>query len=182
MAMAVQPEDCDFDRPTPVALVHARDIAQRRSFEVPQHGVMLHAKCPMPYCNGTSYAEHGSIWCTLCGRELYIAAISDTGRVLKLTMMRMAPVLSRAGYGERQRAAKSRARQEGGLVGLASRVLKAIPEAPEYTVVERLAQACAAHRADIREALDALQDQGLVESFDFRGGYRTGWRRTRRDT
>ncbi len=176
--MAMQPELQDWDVPTPIALVQARDLTQKRSFEVPQQAVLLHARCPS--CRGNTYAEYGEIRCMLCARELHIAVVSDTGRVLRLASLHVAPILSRAGYGERQRVARTRARDDG-LVGLAARVLRRIPESPEYTVVERLAKEVAAHREDVREALDALEGQRLVERFEFRRGYRVGWRRPRRD-
>lgn len=170
--MAVSdPADMDYDAPAQPAQVHAG----RSAFKVPEQVTVLHARCPV--CGGNSYAEHGEIRCMLCCRELYIAVITDTGRVLKLTLLHVAPVLSRAGYGERQRAAKAKAREEGGLTGLASRVLRNIPESPGYAVVETLSKAVSAHREDVREALDALQDEGLVECFQFKGGYRQGWRR-----
>jgi hypothetical protein len=166
---------------TPAAShLRASDRLGASIFVIPDTTTMLHARCPA--CSGNTYASHGEIHCMMCCRRLHVLHVSDTGRIMELSILHTVPKLSRAGYGERARAARGVARQANGQIGLAARVLSCIPDAesPEYAVVERLARRMAVTREDIRDVLAKLEHKGLVERFSFRGGYRVGWRRTRR--
>jgi len=145
-------------------------------FQVPQGTFLLGLLCPC--CAGAALCDEGDIRCLLCARELRIAAMSDTGRVLALQPSgTAAPTLVRVQTGLSRRTNRHLSKIDG-LTGLCARILKLVPSGPDdYVVVETLAVALQVHREDVRAALSALVDQELVEPFTFAQGYRTGWRR-----
>jgi len=149
-------------------------------FLVPEDTFFLSAPCPA--CGGPAVHDEGDLRCLLCSRELLVAEISPTGRVLALGLARPKDaVLVRVASGQTRRTARAISRDDGS-TGLAARVLRLVPtDANTYIVVEALSRALAVRRDLVRHALDGLESQGLVERFTFQGGYRVGWRRVPRE-
>jgi hypothetical protein len=163
----------------PGALTTRRDKDGRAwvgQFLIPQGTFLLGLLCPI--CDGAALCDEGDIRCLLCSRELRIVAMTTAGRVLALSpSATAAPTLVRVQTGLSRRTNRHLSKIDG-LTGLCARIFKLVPPGPhDYVVVETLAVALQVHREDVRAALSALVDQGLVEPFTFAQGYRTGWRR-----
>src|SRR5687768_2828545 len=85
----------ELDIKAPVAKAEASDSVGSSAFVIPQQVTIIHARCPA--CRGNAYAEYGEIHCMMCNRHLYVAAVSERGRVIKLALFQVVARLSRAG-------------------------------------------------------------------------------------
>ena len=148
------------------------------AFLVPDRPFLVHTRCPR--CGGAVFCEDGDLRCLMCARSLRVTGMTPSGRVTALDVLPSAPPeLTRVAPGQSHWTHRRLSKVDG-TVGLAARALKLVPGGDDrYVVVETIATTLQAHRDDVRTALGELQALGLVESFSFASGYRTGWRRTR---
>lgn len=136
-------------------------------------GIIAKAACP--YCKGNLMAGHGEAACMMCARVPYILVLRpDGGVALAARGWSPPPQPSRAGIGAESRARRSQASDEG-IVGLAARVLSAIPVHPGYAPISAIrselrSRRMAVDNPQIRAALGGLIEAGLVVEVPYFAG------------
>lgn len=146
---------------------------------VPDHPFVVGEPCPI--CGGAALHDEGEIRCLMCARELVVESLGPGGRVTGLALRHPGQAeLVRVNRGQSRRTARALSKAEG-LTGLQARILRQLPAGDtEHAVVETIATAVSMPRTVVRGALEAMAVTGLVERFEFAGGYRVGWRRAPR--